>query len=144
MNIHPQIKEACQAVLSEVYHEGRFTKREFGYLDFVIQWFDEPDKTISFSFEISLQSGGESQSFMISYENALEIEETHTAYDPQVGSDHYTSYRWFQDDSGYREEGDIVKWRFNALDALRFIDHEERRVEIRISYEERDKESPSL
>lgn len=138
MNIHPQIKDACQAVLSKAYNEGRFTQREFGYLDFVIQWFDEPDETISFSFGISLQNNGESQHFSISYENDLEIDETHTAYDPQVGSDHYTSYRWYQNEAEYTEEGNILSWSNNALEALRFIEDDDVRVELHISYEEQD------
>lgn len=138
MNIKPEVKQACQEVLSKAYQRGRFTQREFSYLNRVIQWFERPDENICFSFGISLRDAGESQNFSITYENSFEINETHTNYDPEVGTDHFTSYSLDQDEDEYREEGDIFSWCSHALDALNFAEDEEMRLKMHIYYEEQE------
>jgi hypothetical protein len=136
-NIHPEIKEACQEVLQKAYNIGRFTKREFGWLDQVIQWFDQPNEQVEFSFSISISNEGESTHYNIEFDTVtLSIDSIQTTYDPEVGTDHFTSYAYSKSKDGINEQGEIFNWQSNAMDALNYFEDNDINVTISIRLEE--------
>tara|TARA_R110001599_G_scaffold280408_1_gene481608 strand:+ start:4966 stop:5388 length:423 start_codon:yes stop_codon:yes gene_type:complete len=137
INLQREIIDACKEVLDRAYHNAKFTKREFGQLDQVIQWFDNPVDDLIFSFTISLENNGESIIHTVEYDGfTLRVDETRTTFDSNVGSDNFTSYEFFLSPDEEREEGEISNWRNNALDSLRFVDDPSITVDVTIHLEE--------
>ncbi len=139
IDIHPEIKEACQSVLQNAYHNGGLPKREIAKLDTIIQSFDDTADDQLFSFTIHLTNEGESIIHSIEYDgDTFRIDETHTSYDPEVGSDHFTTYKFFQSPDEQREEGELSSWKSNAFDSLSHIDNDgiELEISIRINEEQ--------
>lgn len=120
-------------ILEEAVNYGRFTKKEFERLDLVITWLKEPSEEVLFEFEASCRNGGELYSYFISCDGwQFLMEDICHAYDPNVGGDTYSTFRFSSTPDGSELNGDLLSFEEHAIQVIRSFGEDGLNIELSI------------
>lgn len=134
LTIDAGVATACKNIIGTAVDTARFSKQEFALLGKVLAWLDQPVADFSFHFSIEQRRNGETLLFAISFDgDTFLADEMHTAYDPNVGSDHLTAFEYRKNHSYTESSGDLYAFESRALELI--SRYEEGGVSIGVSDE---------